>query len=254
MNKLPLALALAVALAAGHAAFGFGTIRSLGQNAEHERITRHALACGLTGDGTDCLESKTLTELAGTDNNFGAIGIPDRGVLVPANKAHCDSGDWLDIADYPHAQADAQAALEQCRAWMHEELDEAVRDAGGLVDRNGNLRASQLKIPCVFVGQIKGGAKCNVIEDIGILLHASEDFYSHTNWADVADASQPIGVENPPGLGHDTRAPFIDLRQDDPFPPGLLSGCFDKPPEVTHCNYGPRGSLHRRRHHAARHA
>ena len=37
-------------------------------------------------------------------------------------------------------------------------------------------------------------------EDLGILLHASEDFYSHTNWVDQPDSTQPIGVENPPGL------------------------------------------------------
>jgi hypothetical protein len=241
-------VAAAVLLLGARPALAFGTIRGLGQNAEHERITRHALGCGLTGGGNDCFEDKSLQELAGGDNDFGAVGIPDRGQLVTANKAHCDSGDYLDIPDYPHAKADAQAALENCRAWMVEKLDDAVDDAGDLVDASGNLRADQLRIPCLFVGQIKGRAKCNVIEDLGILLHASEDFYSHTNWVDVADSTQPIGPENPPGLGKTGRAAWIDLRHDNPFPDGLISGCFENVPEKSHCNYGPGKDLHRVKH------
>lgn len=233
------------ALVAAQPTFSFGTVRGLGQNAEHERITRHALGCGLIGAVADCFESGTLRELAGSDNDFGAVGIPDRGDLVTQNKAHCDSGDYLDIPGYPHALADAQAALENCRAWMIEKMDDAVADAGGLVDRSGQLRTSQLALPCLFVGQIKGKAKCNVIEDLGVMLHAAQDFYSHSNWVDVADASQPIGVENPPGLGQTGRAPWLDLRQDRPFPPGLITGCYERPPEASHCNYG---GLHRVKH------
>jgi hypothetical protein len=228
-------------------ALGFGTIRGLGQNAEHERITRHALACSTAWDG-NCLEPKALTELAGGNDNFGAVGIPDRGDLIPENKAHCDSGDYLDIPGYPHSKADAEAALETCRAWMVSNLNEAVTDAGKLVDSSGHLRKSQLSIPCVFIGRIKGGAKCNVIEDLGLLLHASQDFYAHSNWVDHPDPSQPVGVENPPGLGNTGRAPWIDLRTTTAFPDGLITGCFENPPEKSHCNYGPGGSLHRVKH------
>ncbi|HEY1631002.1 MAG TPA: hypothetical protein VGF56_06780 [Rhizomicrobium sp.] len=233
-------------LLGAQAAFGFGTVRGAGQNAEHERITRHALACGLIDDG-NCFQKKTLKELAGDDDNFGAIGIPDRGELVPENKAHCDSGDFLDVPGYPHAKDAARAALERCRAWMVAELRAAVSDAGELVGAGGRLRDSQMAMPCLFVGQVKGHAKCNVIEDLGILLHASQDFYSHSNWVDVADTSQPIGSENPPGLGMNSRAPWLDLRNDSPaFPDGLITGCFDKPPEKSHCNYGD--GLHRVKH------
>ncbi len=237
-----------MALFCARPALAFGTVRGLGQNAEHERITRHALGCGLLGGDADCVQDKTLTELAGGDNDFGAIGIPDRGELVTKNKAHCDSGDYLDIPDYPHSKSEAQGALEACRAWMIEKLNAAVDDAADLVDGAGRLRADQLKLPCLFVGQMKGRAKCNVIEDLGILLHTSEDFYSHTNWVDVADAAQPIGPENPPGLGKSGRAPWLDLRHDNPFPAGLISGCFERPPEKSHCNYGPGDSLHRIKH------
>jgi hypothetical protein len=236
------------ALLSAQPALAFGTVRGLGQNAEHERITRHALGCGLIGGDANCFQDKTLKELAGGDNDFGAIGIPDRGELVTKNKAHCDSGDYLDIPDYPHSKSEAQGALEACRAWMVEKLNAAVDDAGALVDGDGLLRADQLKTPCLFVGQMKGRAKCNVIEDLGILLHTSEDFYSHTNWVDVADGTQPIGPENPPGLGKTGRAPWLDLRHDNPFPAGLISGCFEKPPEKSHCNYGPQDSLHRVKH------
>lgn len=228
-------------------AFAFGTVNGAGQNSEHERITRHALACGALGATDDCLQDETLKQLAGAKDNFGAIGIPDRGELVPKNKAHCDSGDYLDISGYPHSKDDAQTALLNCRAFMLEKLEEAVTDAGKLLDKNGALKKSQLDMPCLFVGQIKGRAKCNVIEDLGILLHTAQDFYSHSNWVDQPNPSLPMGVDNPPGLGNTGRAPWLDLRNLAPaFPDGLITGCFDKPPEETHCNYG--GGLHRVKH------
>jgi hypothetical protein len=239
-------VALCLWLLTAGPAFAFGTVNGAGQNSEHERITRHALACEAPAATNDCFEDETLKQLAGGKDDFGAVGIPDRGELVPENKAHCDSGDYLDIPGYPHRKADAQAALGNCRAWMIEKLDEATTDAGKLVDKNGMLKKSQLDLPCLFVGQIKGRAKCNVIEDLGILMHASQDFYSHTNWADRPDPAMPVDVENPPGLGHTGRAPWLNLRQSSPFPEGLISGCFENPPEVTHCNYG--GGLHRVKH------
>jgi hypothetical protein len=228
-------------------AVAFGTIVGLGQNAEHERITRHALACTLAWD-TTCFEPASLQELAGTHDNFGAVGIPDRGDLIPENKAHCDSGDYLDIPGYPHSKADAQAALENCRAWMIENLDAAVTDAAQLLNTHGLVRSREVQIPCVFIGQVKGRAKCNVIQDLGLLLHASQDFYSHSNWVDHPDPSRPVGVENPPGLGNDGPAPWIALRDSVPFPDGLITGCFENLPEARHCNYGPDGTLHRVKH------
>jgi hypothetical protein len=250
MKMIAIAKALvcagAMSLAAVSGAEAFGTVRGVGQNAEHERITRHALGCGLIGAVDMCFEDASLKELAGGDDDFGAVGIPDRGGLITQNRAHCDSGDFLDVPGYPRDRATARAALEACRAWMMQNLDAAVADAANLVDLQGRLRASEVKPSCVFVGQIKGKAKCNVIQDLGVMLHASEDFYSHTNWADVADASQPAGVENPPGLGRSGRAPWLDLRHDAPFPDGLISGCYEKPPEASHCNYD--GGLHRVKH------
>lgn len=238
----------AAALGFASPAFAFGTVRALGQNAEHERITRHALGCMLFED-SDCFEKNSLKELAGGNDNFGAIGIPDRGELISINKAHCDSGDYFDIPDYPQTKAQAQIALERCRSEMLDHMREAVADAAGLVNANGGLRDSQLSIPCVFVGQMKGHAKCNVLQDLGLLLHASQDFYSHTNWVDMPDASMPVSVENPPGLNRRGRAPWLNLRNPAPiFPDGLISGCFQNLPEERHCNYGPGQSEHRVKH------
>lgn len=248
MRKAILGAALIALSLAPAPAFAFGTVRGLHQNAEHERITRQALACDGLGNGTDCLERKTLKELAGADNNFGAIGIPDRGELVPSNRAHCDGGDYLDVPGYPHSRIEAESALESCRAFMVEKLEEAVADAAKLLNADGRLRSGQLAMPCVFVGQIKGHAKCNVIEGLGILMHTAQDFYSHSNWSDVADATQPIDTENPPGLNMTGRAPWLDLRQSPPFPDGLISGCSEGPPEKSHCNYGADKSLHRIKH------
>lgn len=232
-----LCVVAALALLCAEPASAFGTMRGMGQNAEHERITRRALVCAGIAD-TDCFQPASLDELAGGHGNFGAIGIPDRGDLIPVNKAHCDSGDWLDVPAYPQTKAMAQAALEACRNWMAQKLADAVRDAAKLVSDENMLRQSQVEIPCVFVGEIKGGAKCNVIEDFGILLHASQDFYSHSNWVDRPDPSQPIGPRNPPGLGQSGRAPWLDLRAEPPFPNGLITGCFENIPEERHCNYG----------------
>lgn len=236
---------VAFTLAATSPAWAFGTVNGAGQNSEHERITRHALACAPLSATDDCFEPKTLVQLAGEDRNFGAIGIPDRGALVPENKAHCDSGDYFDIPGYPQSKMEAEAALERCRAFMLEKLDEAVVDAGKLV-RGGSLVSSQLAMPCLFVGQIKGRAKCNVIEDLGVMLHTAQDFYSHSNWVDQPDPALLVSVDNPPGLGNTGRAPWLDLRNPSPaFPDGLITGCYDKPPEEAHCNYT---SLHRVKH------
>jgi hypothetical protein len=232
-----LCMVVSLALLCTGPASAFGTMRGMGQNAEHERITRRALVCTGTA-GTDCFQPASLDELAGRHGDFGAVGIPDRGDLIPVNKAHCDGGDWLDVPAYPQSRADARAALESCRNWMLGKLADAVRDAGKLVSDENMLRQSQVEIPCVFVGEIKGGAKCNVIEDFGVLLHASQDFYSHSNWVDRSDPSQPIGPKNPPGLGQTGRAPWLDLRAEVSFPDGLITGCFENIPEERHCNYG----------------
>jgi hypothetical protein len=219
-----------LALCSVGAASGFGTISGMGQNREHERITRHALACGGTLAAAACFEPKTLDALAGKSGTFGAVGAPDnpaRGLLL-SSPAHCDNGDWLTAPGYPHTQAAARANLVACRGGMNDHLDEAVRDAGRLLEASGRIDDAQIPtlVSCTFDGR-KGRAKCDVLEDLGLLLHASQDFYAHSNWVDHA-APGPITLANPPGLGNVGPAPWLDLRQDSPaFPAGLITGCFD---------------------------
>ena len=216
-----------MALSSVGGAWAFGTISGLGQNREHERITRHALGCGQGVDA--CFEPRSLDELAGARGSWGAVGAPDnpaRGLLL-SSPAHCDNGDWLPTAGYPHSQADARANLVQCRAGMSAHLDEAVRDAARLLDAHGAVDDAQIPtfVGCTYLGP-KGRAKCDVLEDFGLALHAAQDFYAHSNWVDRA-AAGPITLQNPRGLGHAGPSPWLDLRRETPFPDGLITGCFD---------------------------
>lgn len=242
---------LAVALPA--AAIGFGTVRGMGQDAEHGRITRHALACTPNRSANACFEEDTLDSLAGEPGSFGAVGAPDRGRGMLTSYAHCSAGDYLDIPGYPRSQAQAEASLTECRSQMLSNLQHAIIDAGELLDDDGDIRSSQIPgfIDCVYTGSQHGRAKCNVLAHLGLILHASQDFYSHSNWVGDADPAHPIGADNPPGLGNQGRAQWLDLRhQTATFPAGLISGCFDNASFIGEdhgCLYGDFGA-HRIRH------
>ena len=108
------ALALLALVFGAAEASAFGTINGAGQHAEHELITRAALACagGGPSDGT-CFEPKSLDELAGKPGNFGGVGAPDRDEITNSD-AHCDDADYLDKPGYPRTRAQATAALESC--------------------------------------------------------------------------------------------------------------------------------------------
>lgn len=236
MRIISAIVAAGVLLVSSSAAFAFGTIHSFGQNAEHERITRHALGCGVVNGPDQCFHAWSLDELAGANGTFGAVGAPDN----PANgrlsdaKSHCDNGDYLDVPNYPQSPQKASSAITACRDYMAEKINEAVRDAGPLI-KNGKLDDGQIPtiLACRF-NYTKGRAFCNVIEDFGISLHASQDFYSHSNWTDRADATRPISLENPPGLNNSGPAPYIGLETPVQMPAGLITGCFaGLPPNGT---------------------
>ena len=144
----------------------------------------------------------------------------------------------------------AQKKLEACRTRMLKLIQLAVKDANELVDANGKILG-----PIPTFGTLDGcegrppsWPKCKVLFSFGILLHASQDFYAHSNWVDIA--SGPITEENPPGLGQSHRAAWLDLRRDHPFPTGLLSGCYLGEPEDFYCKQKPFNSVkyHRVRH------
>jgi hypothetical protein len=229
MRITRLVLTASIAMSAATAALAFGTISGAGQNREHERITRHALGCGQGLDRSICFEAKSLDEIAGKPGTWGGVGAPDnpaRGLIL-SSEAHCDNGDYAAVAGYPHTQQAARDMVVRCRAAMNAHMNEAVRDAARLLDSRGRIDDSQIPtfISCTYVGQ-KGRAKCNVIEDFGEVLHASQDFYSHSNWVDHP-AGGAITLSNPAGLGRAGRSPWLDLRHDTAFPDGLITGCFD---------------------------
>ena len=132
-------------------AYAFGTIHGLGQEAEHERITRHALACTPGMPSGTCFEARTIDMLAGKTGTVGAVGLPDVA-MITSPEAHCDRGDHLDVPGYPQTLAEANAHLSQCRAWMAAKLEEAVRDAATLVDAKGHIDDSQIPtlVACSF--------------------------------------------------------------------------------------------------------
>jgi hypothetical protein len=117
---------------------------------------------------------------------------------------------------------------------MDGKLTEAVTDARAMLDDKGRLRPGQVTLGCVFVGGVKGRAKCNVLEDFGMALHTAQDFYAHSNWVDIPDRTRPRGLDNPPGLGHSGWAPWMRLRASPAFPRGLITGCYGTP-EATAC-------------------
>lgn len=229
-SRKPLAIALAVGLgllAAPATASAFGTVDSLGQHAEHEKITR-ALSCEAVGAPNPCFQPRSLDELAGRKGTFGAVGAPDRlGEVTADGAAHCDAADDLPGFPYPATGASrAQLALRECIDEFEEHLDQALDAAGDLIDGNGRVVANQVRIvsvPTAAIGEdttctfpriaARGAgesAKCRVYNGLGRALHAAEDFWSHSNWADQANPELPTilapGTRQESGAGWRTKA------------------------------------------------
>lgn len=246
---LGLALLVAVAAllygAAGASAFGTVESKALGQAAEHEKITRAALACpgGGPSDGT-CFEAKSIDELAGKKGTFGGVGAPDRDEVFNSD-AHCDDADYLDKPGYPQSRAQATAALESCLSHLRAKFSEAWIQAKEMVSEGTTpvIFPDKVKIGggCPFRGSPSGLGKCDVLDQFGRALHGAQDFHSHSNWNDQADSSKPISITNPPGLGETGAAPFFNLRNltTGTIPHDLSTGCFSVIPlgckgRITH--------------------
>jgi hypothetical protein len=238
-------------LAMSHMAFSFGTINGNGQMAEHERITRDALACapGTTSTG-DCFEPLSIDQLAGKQGSTGAVGAPDTDEFL-SSVAHCDDADFIDVVKYgiagPYAQTRAVAtqALLDCVTHLSGRISEGLKAAKGLLDDKGNIIKFDTDLAdggdCTFTGGIQfgGRAKCNALEGLGRALHGAQDFYSHSNWADNAN-NTAISISNPPGLHLSAPANLLNLRSDEGpktfgVPPELATGCFivGIPPDTT---------------------
>ena len=171
MRRLPLLiLTLSLLMLVPANAHAFMTWNAPG-NAEHERITRMAIACNSALDraapaGLDwkrdlCLSSggdtnkqpwwfsfeRSMRMLAGSDGYFGGVGAPDR-------------------------------------------FAEAVLSSS---DRDLNPGKTH----------DRGWAKCNALISFGRALHITEDFFSHSNWIDRNPSS--LDIKNPQGLHNDPR-------------------------------------------------
>jgi hypothetical protein len=218
----------------------------LGPGAEHERITRVALACppGKKSTG-DCFEPLSIKQLAGI-GIVGAVELPDAGEnLSPL--AHCDDADYIDYAKYgipgtyPINRTEATRALQGCVTHLSDQFREGIAGARGLLDDKNNIIKSETdlsKDECEFVRIFRGKrrrAKCNAMEGLGRALHGVQDFYTHSNWVDEHDKTKPISVLNPPGLGLSAPAPLLNLRgvTIPAVPPELATGCFIALDDIT---------------------
>ena len=138
-SRVVASLVLAIWMASPVSVAGaFGTIDSGGQQNEHQRITRAALACaGEAGSEENCFGPASIDFLAGHDKEFGGVGAPDSDEISdPA--AHCDDADFLE-EDYPQTREQATTALMECVDHLRMRLGEAVDDAAGLLDDDGQI-------------------------------------------------------------------------------------------------------------------
>ena len=221
----------AIYLLTASAALGVGTINGLGQRAEHERMTRAALACAGAASSA-CFEPMSILNLAGGSGSFGGVGAPDVDEVLEG-AAHCDNADFL-AGSYPRTRAQATAELLACRTHLRGRFLQAVTAAERLLDDQGQINSSEVDLSssCTFVGGISGRAKCDVLEGLGRTLHGAQDFYAHSNWADEHDPARAVGVDNPPGLANAGVAPVLALRPAaaPPIPVSLATGCFSLVP------------------------
>lgn len=238
---------------ASSSAGAFGSLNIVGQNAEHEHVTREI------GKADPAWQPNSLSMLAGKDGNLGGVGAPDRpwdtssNVLKGSGPAykHCDDGDYLAKAGYPQSKSAAQTAFEDCIDYYQSLVERAVVYSGKLVKSDLSVNPSVFqdtdRIPSTFkpdnvckykfsMAADDGGPKCDVMNALGRALHMAEDIYAHTNWADLADPTRPISVSNPPGLGRTDIPSFLRFPADTVVPDGLISGCDDTASGTQNCD------------------
>ncbi|WP_239162676.1 CinY protein [Paractinoplanes rishiriensis] len=155
--------------------------------------------------------------------------------------AHCDDADFLD-GTYLRTRAQATESLLDCVNHLRGRFREAVGNAADLLDSQDEVVSAEVDLgtDCVLDTGSEQRAKCTTIEAFGRALHGVQDFYSHSNWADAADPSRPIGATNPPGLNLPAPSAVLDLRGTNAptVPAALSTGCFvlrDRVPGVEAC-------------------
>jgi hypothetical protein len=111
-------------------------------------------------------------------------------------------------------------------------MQQGVSAAEALLNNKDQIVSAEVDLArdCTFGPiSVSGRAKCNALEGLGRAIHGVQDFYSHSNWADVAEP--PFSPVNPPGLNFSIPAPLMDLRSRSPITVArdLTTGCFAGP-------------------------
>lgn len=259
----PAIILLLFAVLCSQQVMAFGSAMIIGQNNEHDRITQAALGCDSLYDPmtkpSPCFERKTLDNLAGIKfGYFSAVTAPDDVAMHLSGGPdwwHCDKADFYDEPGYPISRPEATRKLQECREWAKYILTEGVNYKDKLCYNSGtnSLRwtfrcegAASLgylmlngkgdvdvnqpdSFGCIFNGA-KGRIKCRVIQQFGYTLHTLQDFYSHSNYADL-NMEWPLSWKSIPGLGIQSTPEFWNLSLDTPDLPTLpddrlSSGCY----------------------------
>ena len=163
---------------------------------------------------------------------FSAVEAPDNLVIHWSggpNWWHCDNSDYFDEPNYPQSRIKATNKLLDCRLWAQRMLGDGFGTnsvwcsqlnalgfttfrcegvssvAREILDQSGNVSVTQPNTRSDYTGcdfnGARGNIKCLVLQQFGYALHAVQDFYSHSNYADLSDPFAQISVTNPPGLG-----------------------------------------------------
>ena len=238
-------------------------------HAEHEMITRAALSCDSDTRVANCFGVKTISNLAGMDGTWGAVGAPDN---IPMHGGggpswwHCDEGDFVDQPGYPHSRTEANHQLNQCQTFINAMIGNGLGDDSkirpgcrrlqptgaltyrceGVVEVAHKMLNTSNRVDisepsygsCTFNGDY-GRIKCLMLQQFGYALHAVEDFYSHSNYTDKA--SSPFSILNPPGLEMTVPSPFLAKIPRTNFENNLATGCYpdgdcEKAGRTTHGN------------------
>ena len=166
----------------------------------------------------------------GVYTGFSAVESPDNLVIHFSGGPdwwHCDNADYLELDEYPISRVKATKKVLDCRTWAQRVMGEgfdgyspwcySTNGVWGSYRCEGVAAISRFMLNnnsevdvdqpggfsnttgCSFNGA-KGRTKCLVLQQFGYALHAIQDFYSHSNYADM-NPSQYFSFNNPPGIG-----------------------------------------------------
>lgn len=209
-----------------------------------------------------------MTDFASVSStgSFSAVEAPDNLVWHQSGGPiwwHCDNGDYGDNKDYPQNKDKANHHVMMCRSWAQGLLGDGVPEKdylcngfstgwlkGNSYSCDGVAEISHLMLnskgqvsvnqpdflgawnlpglgDCNFDGS-GGRIKCRVLQQFGYALHTIQDFYSHSNYADMSYS--PFNYDSPVGLGLTDVPSFWDLKVKDvsvlTIPLNLITGCF----------------------------